>query len=200
MSKISRIGRVVVRGARSHGVLAMLVGSVIVNAALATELRDARRTSDRRIAAGTDVPPIAGRTAAGDAVTLSYRGELPTVLYYFSPTCGWCERNWDNVRALMAATRGRFRVVGLSNANQAAAHLRARGVEIDLLTGFGEATVASYHLGGTPQTIVVGSDGRVARAWTGAYTGRLSSEIEAYFGVRLPGLISRPGGEAAAPR
>jgi peroxiredoxin len=202
MSRILGVGQKVVRATASHGLLVLLCGSVIINAALARELRDARRRSDRQISAGTEVPPIDGRSVNGDAVTLTYRGERPTVLYYFSPTCNWCERNWRNVQALVAATRGRFRVVGLSASEKAGEHLSARGVTIDLVSGFSQAIASEYRLGGTPQTIVVAPNGRVLRAWTGAYTGRVSGEIEAYFGIRLPGLteLSTVGGEVTSPR
>ena len=47
---------------------------------------------------------------------------------------------------------------------------------------------AAYRLGGTPATILVGSDGRVQRAWAGAFQGRIETEIESLFGVSLPGL------------
>jgi hypothetical protein len=43
-------------------------------------------------------------------------------------------------------------------------------------------------LASTPQTIVIGSDGKVLKNWVGAFTSRVQPEIEQFFEVRLPGL------------
>ena len=40
----------------------------------------------------------------------------------------------------------------------------------------------------TPQTILVDSSGLVIQDWRGAYTGQTANEIEAHFGLSLPGL------------
>jgi hypothetical protein len=49
-------------------------------------------------------------------------------------------------------------------------------------------TKDAYGLGATPQTIVVGSDGLVAKNWKGACTGRLLTEVSALLDVQLPGV------------
>lgn len=49
-------------------------------------------------------------------------------------------------------------------------------------------------LGSTPQTIVVGSDGRVVENWLGAYTGDTLVAIENFFLVEMPGLVSDHAG------
>ncbi len=46
--------------------------------------------------------------------------------------------------------------------------------------------VGSAPFRATPQTIVVASDGRVLRTWTGAYVGRNKQEMEMFFSVQLP--------------
>jgi hypothetical protein len=40
----------------------------------------------------------------------------------------------------------------------------------------------------TPQTIVIAPDGRVLKNWRGVYAQRSQPDVEAFFGVRLPGL------------
>jgi hypothetical protein len=50
-----------------------------------------------------------------------------------------------------------------------------------------------YHLGATPATIVISSAGRVLKSWVGAYAGTVKTEVEAYFGVGLPGLVPNAG-------
>ncbi len=50
------------------------------------------------------VDPIEVQSPAGQRRSVRFDAGLPTVVYFFSPTCGWCERNWDNVLALSAAS------------------------------------------------------------------------------------------------
>ena len=64
----------------------------------------------------------------------TFDGVLPTVLYYFSPTCGWCERNWDNVRALSAAAPGRYRFIGLSSTPKIEQFMRDRQLDFEVYT------------------------------------------------------------------
>jgi peroxiredoxin len=45
-----------------------------------------------------------------------------------------------------------------------------------------------YKLGGTPQTFVVSPNGEVMKVWTGAFAEGTQKEVEAYFGVTLPGI------------
>jgi hypothetical protein len=190
MLKIVRTARVLARLAAAYATTCLLVVSTAVNVALAREVRLGSSLADRRIQAGTLAAPIAGISRTGDRIRLDFADRRVTVLYYFSPTCGWCERNWQNVRALARASAGRFRVVGISTAREVDGHLAARGVGIDVVAGIDDDTVRAYRLGGTPQTIVVGADGRVSQVWAGAWTGALAREVEAYFAVRLPGLTA----------
>ena len=43
---------------------------------------------------------------------------------------------------------------------------------------------------GTPATFLISPDGRIAKAWHGAYDGKVKAEIEMTLNVRLPGLSS----------
>jgi len=58
-------------------------------------------------------------------------------------------------------------------------------------TGLKTNTTQAYKFGGTPQTLVISSDGHVQKNWMGAYAGATKSEIEAYFEVHLPELASK---------
>ncbi|MGE0887721.1 MAG: hypothetical protein AB7P14_29725 [Blastocatellales bacterium] len=50
-----------------------------------------------------------------------------------------------------------------------------------------EEAIEQLGLGSTPQTIVISPEGKVLKNWVGAY-GSSKPEIEAYFGVQLPGI------------
>jgi peroxiredoxin len=144
---------------------------------------------------GTIVPPLRVRTAGGESVDLlDPEGHVATILYYFSGSCGWCERNWRNVAALEHATRGRYRFMALSASDEDLQPVAERhGLEFPLHTGAAEAGRRALGLAGTPQTIVVSPEGRVLIAWVGAYGAHTRGRIERYFRMRLPGLAPRVG-------
>lgn len=128
--------------------------------------------------------------SGGDETTIDVRrpGEL-TVIYWFSPTCGWCKRNSANMRALANASGKVFDFVPLSaTAEGVAQSFHDNGVQVLAYAEPAEASLAAYGLSGTLQTIVVGADGKVAYSWIGAYREPLASEISSVLGVHLPGL------------
>lgn len=52
------------------------------------------------------VPPLKVTDMSGQPAVISYQEiKKPVVLYIFSPTCNWCERNAESIR-LLAQTRG----------------------------------------------------------------------------------------------
>jgi hypothetical protein len=177
-----------VRAWTRHVPIALLVVSVGVNVVLAKRLKALQPPPAAALQAGERVPELDVKTLSGTAVHFTFDEPLPTVLYYFSPTCGWCERNWDNVRAIAAAAPGRYRFVGLSSSANVEAFMRDRGLSFDVFTGVSADALRAYHLSGTPQTVVVAPGGTVIHAWSGAYTNRQQRSIADYFRVELPGL------------
>ena len=177
--------------------LVALAFSVVINLLMARALLGAQRPA-HGLAAGTAAIPFEAETPAGEKVLITFTSERPTILYHFSPTCAWCERNWPNVRALVAETRGRFRFVGVSTAPVSATFIRDRQLPFEVVTNISPATAHRYALGGTPETILISTDQKVQRVWAGAYTGRYVPEIEAAFGIHLPGLASASGAPAVS--
>jgi hypothetical protein len=168
--------------------IALLVLSVGVNVVLAKRLKALQPPAATALQAGERVPALDVKTLSGTAVHLTFDEPLSTVLYYFSPTCGWCERNWDNVRAIAAAAPGRYRFIGLSSSAKVEQFMRDRGLSFEVFTGVSADAMRAYHLSGTPQTVVVASGGTVIHAWSGAYTTRQQHAIADYFHLELPGL------------
>jgi hypothetical protein len=52
-------------------------------------------------------------------------------------------------------------------------------------TGFSESSLASYHLGGTPETIAIAPGGIVLGSWDGAYIGPTKTAVEHFFSIPL---------------
>ena len=176
--------------------LALLVLSLACNVALgARAVRSHLRTL--RIEAlsaplkpGSLVPSLeANRLGGGREPLLFGRGD--TILYFLSSTCGWCERNISNLRAVATQLKPgtSLLLISLDRGEQAAWVYAAR---LDLNVPFyfdpDADGLRAYHVTGTPSTILVSRDRRVIKAFSGAYTGPRKILVEELFGIALPGL------------
>ena len=147
------------------------------------------------------MPPMVAKGLDGRSETIAYTGsDRPTVLYIFTPQCGWCTRNMDNLKALLKAKGQDNRFIGLSLSPVGLTdYVRTHELTIPVLTGLSSETISAYKLGGTPQTLVISPEGRVVQNWRGAWTSKQKSDIEAFFHVTLPGIqltASEPKSEA----
>jgi peroxiredoxin len=148
------------------------------------------------LAKGDSVPPLEAHALDGKPVTLSYGGKA-TVLYVFTPSCPWCRRNLPNVKQLFAARQAQFRFVGLAlDDTKLAEYVAQHQLPFPVYKGISGETMKRYRLGGVPQTIVIGEQGRILASWSGAYSGETEADVEGFFGVPLPGLAA-PASDAA---
>jgi hypothetical protein len=185
--------RTLVTAAESPLVLCLLVVSVATNVLLTREVRAVKSTPYKTAFAepGTRVPALVVTDLDNQATTIPYDtpNRKGTVIYALSPTCHWCARNVENIKALYKAKQGEYNFVALSVSD---ANIKEYANRVDL--GFpmylpSEQTRRDYHLRTIPQTIVVGRDSVVLRNWAGAYQAQTASEIAEYFNTRLPGLL-----------
>jgi peroxiredoxin len=183
----------------------LLAVSASLNVYLAKRVGDLRSVvetlkDEGRLTEGTAVPQIDTADVNGVATTVSFRGAGPTLLYVFSPQCGWCTRNVDNVKALTAQTQGRLRVVGLS-LNQAglAEHVAEHAFNFPVFVELAEHSAELLKVTGTPTSVLIDESGVVRKVWRGAYRPELQSELEQRFNVRLPGVrpALAPGANAS---
>lgn len=136
---------------------------------------------------GVPVPPLTGYSVDGRGISVSFGDpRIPTVLYVFSPQCGWCAKNIDNFRSLITQSGARYQIVGLATSRQdLAPYLAKEGLKLPVFAGVDSNLVSAYHLGATPTTIVISPDGKVLRVWTGAYRENIRHQIESLLGVHL---------------
>lgn len=167
---------------------ALSAGVNILQAQRIHSLLDFQSTPPSTI--GKRITAITGFSSSGESRQLDLRATVPTVVYYFSPTCGWCERNWPNVKALAAGADGRYRVLLLSSARDTRAYLNARELgQFDVIEGIDEGTRRAFGFAATPHTIVVSNGGLVTHDWRGAFTPRVERQLEELFAIDLPGLL-----------
>ena len=177
-------------------VAALLVFSLGINllltrrvSALKNQVKVIR--SELRLTEGDKVPPITARDPQGNTAVFDYRtNKLPTVVFVISPTCKWCTQNIMNMRALVEKAGDRFQFVGFSlSSNKLHEYVTQNRLNFPMYTDLPLNPTSNYKLGGTPQTIVLSPAGEVIKVWSGAFADGMQKEVEAYFGVTLPGLM-----------
>jgi peroxiredoxin len=169
--------------------LSLSVGLNVLLARKVVSLRvqNGRIEDSGRLRVGSSVPALTGYSVDGKPLGVGF-GDLhiPTVIYVFSPQCGWCAKNLENFRALIAQAGAGYRIVGLATTRQDLDdYLHRERLTVPVFASVDSAVVGAYHLGATPTTIVVSPEAKVLRVWTGAYQGVLRHEIESFLGVHL---------------
>jgi peroxiredoxin len=139
------------------------------------------------LAVGQRLPEFKAIALDGGTVTLTFA--RPTILYTFSPSCIWCERNLDNARqlAVHSSRDYDFVAVALDDKNLVE-YLSDRNLSWRVVKQVPSAIRQACRMTGTPQTIVVDMGGTVRHSWTGAYINEVAEEVESALNVRLPGV------------
>lgn len=175
--------------------LLLLIASLSLNVYLGWRVRRGSNSVPEytaKLSPGMNVNPFTATSLAGESFTISYDAtNKPTVFYVIIPSCIWCRRNQPNIEKLADTKADDFRFIGLSlEESGLKEYVAEHHLKFPVYTGLTTDTVQSLGLGGTPETIVVSPQGEVLKVWTGAYTEQLRSEVEAYFGIQLPGVSS----------
>lgn len=188
---------------RERAILLVLALSVALNVLMAHKLRVLAHTVGRTGASaplepGTMVPAFEAVGVDGHKRIVSFNEvSEPTVLYVFTPPCSWCARNADNFKTLIEQKSSEYRFVGVSlSSSKLPEYIANHSLTIPIYTGLSDETKKKYRLGGTPQTIVISTEGRIVKNWIGAYASDQKSQVEAFFHVSLPGLRELPKAEA----
>ena len=139
---------------------------------------------------GTQPPPFsAARYPSNEPIELA-AGPKPSLLYFMSPSCLWCERNGDNIAALWQQLKDSHRFVAISSSKHGLDNFLAQHpipFDVLLAADVPAAVANAYGLGATPNLILLSSDGFIKRVWAGALRGRQKDSLESFLRVRLPG-------------
>jgi hypothetical protein len=198
MSLNNRFVRVIIASGWTVLTWALLIGSAGLNVMQARRIGIlqsivSQMKGEFQLAVGAHVPALQVRTLDGRLVEVGFDAvPTPTVVYYFSPTCGWCARNLNNIKSLSDAARG-FRFIGVSATDKGLNdYLKTTELVFPVYINPSTDSNPQFKFSGTPGTLVISRDGVVLKNWPGAYTGDDEKDVEHYFGVALPGLIAIP--------
>lgn len=175
-------------------IVGLLTLSAVTNVLLVFKVRQLRGTvaalkAEDATTTGMHLPPLTAQDPSGQIVTVRFdETDRPTLLYVFTPGCGWCKKNEDNIKSLASQTAATVRLVGVSLTQEGLKDYAEQKFPTVKVVNPDALTIAAYRLNGTPETILVSSQGIVLRVWKGAYADSTLREVEEYFKVKLPGL------------
>lgn len=146
------------------------------------------RTRPEVLRVGQRLTPVELSTVDGHPYTLAWNGSnRPTIMYVFRPGCVWCQRNFQLVRALSLAESGHNLVAVSTSRAGLADYVKQHELTYPVyVASQGGVGIDQLRLSGTPETIVVDTDGTVKNVWWGAYGGSVGKEIQAMFHISLP--------------
>ena len=175
--------------------ICILCLSVAVNVVLTYQLSQVRSEmlESAPVSIGERVKTIALVARDGTRSTYEFEGAgLPTLVYWFRPSCIWCEANLPNVEALARQAGEKYRFLAVSDSSPAELSRYASSHQL----GFPVYTmlpvsVAQSPFQATPASLLVSARGLTAKYWSGAYVPTTLVDVEETLGINLPGLSAQ---------
>ena len=139
-------------------------------------------------AAGAKMPDLRGIDLEGKKVEIAY-GKDPrkVMVLVYSPVCPFCDENWPKWRQVIASLdRSAVRpvMVDVTSTTSAEFVSRYQLTELPVLIQVDPLARVNYRLQLTPQTILVDSDGKVEKVWTGVLNDSSLAELKQRLGSK----------------
>jgi peroxiredoxin len=171
--------------------LGLLLISLTLNVVSARRLSSLQKRMELQgdLQVGASMPPIVGLDSHGQPTRINYSDvKVPTVLYVFTPQCGWCKKNLPNFHALIDQAGTKYRIIGIAlTRRDLDSYITTEALRLPVYADIRSDVSEAYRLGGTPETIVISPESKVLRVWHGAYQEGIQAEIEQFFRVHMPG-------------
>lgn len=107
------------------------------------------------------------------------------LIYMFSPTCKWCDRNLVCIQDLVQQIAPQYQVIGLvQSPDGVAQYLTRHPLPFQVMVDDDLYDTRALDLQGTPQTVLL-VEGKVVHNWPGAYTGKVKESIQHALGVSI---------------
>jgi thiol-disulfide isomerase/thioredoxin len=142
------------------------------------------------VAPGFSLPSVRGETITLEA--LRGRGR-PIALVFVAPGCGPCEKLFSDLGRWQATVADHLTVAIISTGGRAENLAAAQSSGADVLLQRNSEVMRAYRVGGTPATVVVSAEGRVACA---PASGSITSESLIRLTLRRHGMSAAPNSPA----
>jgi peroxiredoxin len=154
------------------------------------ELESLRK--EHQIFLGRKVSILTVKNKANETVSIDFhKQKLPTILYVFSPSCHWCEKNFKLAVELYNSTKEKYNFVGLSierDSSNSTDISNLQDIPFPVYSNPSKENYEDYFFRVTPATYVISTDSSVINYWSGAYTENTKPEIEKALSIKLSDL------------
>jgi thiol-disulfide isomerase/thioredoxin len=124
----------------------------------------------RELAPGSYLVPLQGKDITGSSLQVEFKEGKGTLLLIFSPFCGVCEENqpaWERLKNAYIHENMRFVAASLSGAGVNEYLKKHDFTNITVFREIDAVSAVSYRIRTTPQTVLINSQGKVEKVWTG---------------------------------
>jgi hypothetical protein len=177
--------------------IAFLTALIVSDVALIIQNRSLKTSavqfSNALPSEGTMLPPLEGIDLAGHHIVVPFDGNRETLLLVFSPTCHFCMLNWPTWQTITARLDQRsVRVVYANLSNKldlpyVSEHRMSQG---QILAQTDAKSILAYRLQLTPETMLIGANGKMQAVWPGLID---SAQLAALERALRPHLLSATG-------
>ena len=132
--------------------------------------------------AGTQVPDLKGVDLEGKPVEVLYGKDSRKVLVMvFSPTCPFCDQNWpkwQNVISSLDRSTVRPVLVDVTSTTTEGFVSQHQLSSLPVILKADPRATMGYRMHLTPQTILVGPNGKVEKVWTGVLNDSSMADLK----------------------
>jgi peroxiredoxin len=136
---------------------------------------------------GAQVPDLKGFDPDGKPVEVLYgRDSRKVLVLVFSPTCPFCDQNWPKWQQVISSLdRSAVRpvLVDVTSTTTAGFVSQHQLSSLPIILKADPQATVNYRFQLTPQTILVGSGGKVEKVWTGVLNDSALAEIKQLVGT-----------------
>jgi peroxiredoxin len=154
------------------------------------ELENLRK--EHQIFLGRKVSTLNVKNKANETASIDFHKQnLPTILYVFSPSCHWCEKNFKLAVELYNGTKEKYNFIGLSierDSSNSTDVSNLQDIPFTVYSSPSKENYEDYFFRVTPATYIISTDSSVINYWSGAYTKNTKIEIENALSVKLSDL------------
>lgn len=172
----------------------LILTLLVLNVSLVVQnrkLRTAGAVGTRSVALkeGSVVPALSGLGLDGNKITLNYQNDpRKAVMLIFSPNCGYCTDNMPNWQAIAKSLdRKQYRILAVSTSNDGVKeYITEHSLpDVPVIADVEPKSRVSYEMNVTPQTILIDSQGKVEKVWTGVLQQDERTEVGRSLGLKL---------------
>jgi len=135
------------------------------------------------------VPALSGLDLNGTRISLNYQDDpRKAVMLVFSPRCAYCTQNLPNWHSIAQSLDPKlYRIMAVSTSADGVKEYVGQNSfpEVPIIADVDPKSRVSYEMNLTPQTILIDSQGRVEKIWTGVLQPDERTEVERFLGLKL---------------